>query len=642
MKRFALVFGAVCLLIAPAAWAAQDVVNTRHNLSVSGPGTIKSAAVQEVCVFCHTPHNAVPSTPLWNRPDTLGGYPPEDRYDSSTLVAPAPGVPTGKSRLCLSCHDGTVALGDLQNPPAGNDLAAVFLGSGDRGFLDTDLSDDHPISFAYDATLFGLNPELADPAGIGLPLEDITGQPHLQCTTCHDPHEKDVAPFLRAATADGVLCTTCHLKTGWLGSTHESSTAAVAPTDLDNRRPAWVAATVAGNACLGCHTPHNGALPEPLALRAERLLAKPEENTCYGCHDADGPGANIQGDFAKLGGIHPVADPLYAGEHDATKVEDAASMPLHVECMDCHNPHTVTPGTLPMISINPTAPSDPNHSTPPAANALIQDVTGIDLNGNPTTSVTNQYELCFKCHGRAGQNTCGTDRCGAPQAHGMLRADMLAGDPLVTLVQVPRNIRDRVYSATSGLLSWHPIESNNSANNAEVPSITLNTTPGFPLNASTSLIYCTDCHNSDASIAALGGTGPNGPHGSTEEGLLADTYEMNVGAAASAATSRLCFKCHDEAIVLSNASFNKHSAHLNNRKGTCIKCHDPHGSHQYPRLINFLWWSDGDVQVDCPRQSGGGYQPCEVAYPTPTWVDGPNMTGACYLDCHGTGHAKTY
>lgn len=618
MKRFTLIVAAAVMLVSPTARAAQDVVNTRHNLSVFGPGTIKSGSVQEVCVFCHTPHNAQPAAQLWNHlPTAVVSYTP---YSSTTLAA-SPGQPTGKSRICLSCHDGTVALGALANAPAGNDLATTMLTTGDRGFIDTDLSNDHPISFAYDSALVGLNPELADPAGIGLPLE----VDQLQCSTCHDPHEKDLQPFLRLTTLDGTLCTTCHQRAdSWPTSTHATSTASVAPADLDSRRAEWVAPTVKGNACLSCHGSHNTANPE-------RLIAKDGENTCYGCHDGT-PASNIQADFAKLG-RHPVANPLYSGLHDATKVEDPATMPLHVECMDCHNPHTVAPGALPMISYIATP-----HSTPPLANALIQGVPGIDVNGNGIASVTNQYELCFKCHGRAGQDTCGTDRCGAPQVHGMIRADMISGPPNLGGLPIDRSIRDRVIEA-QGPISWHPFETNNPANNTEVPSLRTD----IPLNTTTSLMYCTDCHNSNVSEAA-GGTGPNGPHGSTVEGLLAQGYVLDINSAASdTASYALCFKCHDELTIKSAASFNKHDAHIGNRQGSCFKCHDPHGSHQYPRLLNFLWWSDGQIIIDCLRQKGGGTQPCDAAYPKPTWVDTGSFTGECWLSCHGTGHSgKTY
>jgi hypothetical protein len=63
-------------------------------------------------------------------------------------------------------------------------------------------------------------------------------------------------------------------------------------------------------------------------------------------------------------------------------------------------------------------------------------------------------------------------------------------------------------------------------------------------------------------------------------------------------------------------------------------------------MINFLWVSDGQEISDCVRGKGGGTQPCDFAgtgYSVPTWVDGPGMTGECWLVCHGTGHSgKTY
>ena len=42
------------------------VGNTKHNLSVSGPGPAQATSETEICIFCHTPHNASPGTPLWN------------------------------------------------------------------------------------------------------------------------------------------------------------------------------------------------------------------------------------------------------------------------------------------------------------------------------------------------------------------------------------------------------------------------------------------------------------------------------------------------------------------------------------------------------------------------------------------------
>ena len=61
-----------------------SVMDSKHNLSVGGPGTIKASTETEVCIFCHTPHNSGPQTPLWNHQMSSATYLP---YTSTTLKA---------------------------------------------------------------------------------------------------------------------------------------------------------------------------------------------------------------------------------------------------------------------------------------------------------------------------------------------------------------------------------------------------------------------------------------------------------------------------------------------------------------------------------------------------------------------------
>jgi len=96
---------------------ASDIASTRHNLSVSGTGSVTSGSASEICVFCHTPHHSSQSAPLWNRELPSGQT--YQLYGSSTLDASPenPQLRSGNaSLLCLSCHDGTIALGDFINP----------------------------------------------------------------------------------------------------------------------------------------------------------------------------------------------------------------------------------------------------------------------------------------------------------------------------------------------------------------------------------------------------------------------------------------------------------------------------------------------------------------------------------------------
>ena len=73
----------------------------------------------EVCVYCHTPHNARTDAgaPLWNRAD------PETNYTlySSDSLRSQPGQPGPKSMVCLSCHDGTISVDAVINAPQGTE-----------------------------------------------------------------------------------------------------------------------------------------------------------------------------------------------------------------------------------------------------------------------------------------------------------------------------------------------------------------------------------------------------------------------------------------------------------------------------------------------------------------------------------------
>ena len=96
----------------PAAPNSSDMLNTKHNLSVSGTGTTRALTETRICVFCHTPHNAEASSPLWNKglePQTYQVYAsPTSKVVQKLGITPQPSGPT---KLCLSCHDGTIALG---------------------------------------------------------------------------------------------------------------------------------------------------------------------------------------------------------------------------------------------------------------------------------------------------------------------------------------------------------------------------------------------------------------------------------------------------------------------------------------------------------------------------------------------------
>ena len=352
IAHYILVIGLVWLpLIAVNSYG--DIAATKHNLSVSGPGTITATEEDQICIFCHTPHHASSVAPLWNRSLSNAIY---NLYGSSTLVA-QPGQPTGTSRLCLSCHDGTISIGmfeGLTEPiPLTGGITTMTNGLSN---LETDLSDDHPISFPYTSALASQRGELKDPQN--LPAEiSLEGGQMLQCTSCHDPHKDLHGKFLVMSNFNSALCIACHDKTGWANSTHATD------------------AATAEKGCQNCHQPHG-------APGAQYLLQSAmEEGTCLtNCHNGIGDGINIQTPSEQFYN-HPLN---YAtGVHDMT--ENPLTMSKHVECVDCHNPHQVN---------NQGAPLD----FPPTVNGRLTAVKGISISGAVMDAANYEYEVCFGCH----------------------------------------------------------------------------------------------------------------------------------------------------------------------------------------------------------------------------------------------------
>lgn len=234
----------ICLLITSFAYSAS-VVNSRHDLSYVAtipemqlggePAYLNDYG--EVCVYCHTPHSANlggSALPLWNRKLGSAEYAESYAvnytvYGSPTMDTSPSNPPNGISLACLSCHDGTIAVDEIINPPntgvtespghyrmrttecgichnPGNPNAHDSYGT----YLTTDLSDDHPISMDYPSTS-DFNQPITDPR-IKLYNNKV------ECASCHNVHDPDVNndgtndQFLRVLNVGSVLCYTCHIK----------------------------------------------------------------------------------------------------------------------------------------------------------------------------------------------------------------------------------------------------------------------------------------------------------------------------------------------------------------------------------------------------------------------------------------------
>jgi len=209
MKKV-LVLVAVFSLLASSAFAL--IAGGKHDMSV---GTADNEST-ETCVYCHTPHGAGTIAPLWNRTAWTGatGF-----YNSATLNAATSldGVNTSDAALCLSCHDGTTLANAVSNPPNfSGALGTTMVGLDNNSTMGTDLSDDHPIGFTYDAALVTADGELKAVGDVITTLGSNvfygTGADQMWCSSCHDVHKYDTGAFLRISNNASALCLACHIK----------------------------------------------------------------------------------------------------------------------------------------------------------------------------------------------------------------------------------------------------------------------------------------------------------------------------------------------------------------------------------------------------------------------------------------------
>ena len=597
------------LLTGPTVFAqiAGDVIGV-HNL---GPGSHSpvTGARPDFCAYCHAPHSGL-NTGLWNQKLSTQTY---TVYSSNTEKnrgrQPVLG---GSSSQCLSCHDGTVAVGTTvvygQVTTHGSMTQTDVLGSNMRPT--------HPFSLAVPlkdnidlAASLAANGHTADPTGA---VKLIQG--NVECTSCHDPHvqakDRLSLNFLVRDSSSGQMCLACHDPVrqvsgqvnplaDWAASAHALSTDKISPQALVGNYP-----TVGSNACISCHAPHNAA-------GGSRLLRGMNEQDCIACHNGGSnisPAApNVFSEYAagKIG--HPF--PSATNQHDASE-NTLLNNNRHATCVDCHSGHGSAP-----VGIFPP---------PPLIRISQKDVPGINVSDGISVVMpaVNQYENCLRCHG-----TSSGKQVQPMYGYSPVRA-VSAGDPLN---EIPK------FAATA--TSSHPVMHIRSSAHVQ-PSLLANLlnldgiTPGRAMG---NQILCTDCHNSDDN-REFGGSGPNGPHGSRFPHILERRYEFSQAPLPGQLISNLfpnpdlsvagpyalCGKCHDLANqIVKNTSWNQHSTHIN-AGFTCSTCHTAHGTGAASgtvsgeRLVNF------DVNVVAPN----GALPI-------SYNRGANT---CTLTCHQVAH----
>ncbi len=191
---------------------AGSVINSKHNLSVSGTGDIKATSETRVCIFCHSSHNTSSEGPLWNHETTTGNF---KTYNRSTMNSTAE-QPNGATKLCLSCHDGTIAVGAIKGvaqPIKMNNVGpSGEIPTSSKSFVGMDLSGTHPVSVKYEQSTALADNHLRWPPQDPEKIVGTDADGYVQCTACHDPHDdskSDKYPFWNKTTFDAV-CISCH------------------------------------------------------------------------------------------------------------------------------------------------------------------------------------------------------------------------------------------------------------------------------------------------------------------------------------------------------------------------------------------------------------------------------------------------
>jgi predicted CXXCH cytochrome family protein len=238
-------------MVMAGADPGTGIKSTSHDLSTAtGKGGLWNAGVaadptlDRICIYCHAPHHTIKASdaalalpaaltyfPLWNHNLTALTYTmyTDNNSDvpnniSHKLNADLSAQPGSISKLCLSCHDGSVAVSSYGNFNGGissskhtgtaNASGRILIGAGG------DLSNHHPIGFDY-GTVAAIDDEIRDAGNTllgdnpyGLTIDDLLYGGKMECASCHDVHntKNTGTKFTWVADENSNLCLSCHAK----------------------------------------------------------------------------------------------------------------------------------------------------------------------------------------------------------------------------------------------------------------------------------------------------------------------------------------------------------------------------------------------------------------------------------------------
>jgi predicted CXXCH cytochrome family protein len=276
MKRLAyavLAAGVIACMARPAQaytgtyTPGTGINNTVHDLGTAHNGMNYVAAPADplgrLCIYCHAPHNtyklsaanggpgvgvgAGPEAPddftylpLWNHTlnpalayvmyDNGPGAPQSGPRASQAIINGM--VPGSSSLLCLSCHDGTIAVnswGNGDQRPQSISTGSTLIANAYAIGKDQYLGNHHPIGFDVDQVV-AADPDYTGGVLVGgvrspdaamlTPTEFVRdhlygpGNTQMECGTCHSVHNvgNNGEALLWRSDQNSELCLTCHAK----------------------------------------------------------------------------------------------------------------------------------------------------------------------------------------------------------------------------------------------------------------------------------------------------------------------------------------------------------------------------------------------------------------------------------------------
>ncbi|MFQ5430772.1 MAG: cytochrome c3 family protein [Phycisphaerae bacterium] len=193
-RRITLAVAAVGLATASlTGWASAGIEGSKHDFSNA------EWSGGDHCAACHATKNPVPprTPPAWNPNADL-----TRRFGAPAEKRPSPGSGT---RICLRCHDGSIARDTIAGV-----VRVRFANVQNPGLLRSGHGrSNHPVGVRYPQFDKGFRPMTTVLARNTVRLPDG----RVECVSCHDPHNQSgMRAMLVTGNARSALCLTCHKK----------------------------------------------------------------------------------------------------------------------------------------------------------------------------------------------------------------------------------------------------------------------------------------------------------------------------------------------------------------------------------------------------------------------------------------------